>query len=261
MAGNLSDKQAEVYAKTRPTYPRELYEKLAALTPGHALAWDVGTGNGQAAIGVAQHYERVIATDVSESQLKHAMPHPRVQYIHTPLSLSDEELVTMLGGKNSIDLITVAQAVHWFDLPKFYSLVDRLLRKPGGLVAVWAYQGFKVSPTFDPILKRFIDTVMPYCNPNSQYVFNQYKTLPFPFESVGLGSEGNPYMMELHKEISFNGLVQLLKSVPAVTTAKEHGIDLLSKEVMEEFERDWGGPTLVKSVVCEIFMLTGRARM
>ncbi|OWM91477.1 hypothetical protein CDL15_Pgr017395 [Punica granatum] len=260
MAG-LFDKQAEVYAKARPTYPRELYEKLAALTPGHTLAWDVGTGNGQAAIGVAQHYEQVIATDVSESQLKHAMPHPRVQYIHTPLSLSDEELVTTLGGENSIDLITVATAAHWFDLPMFYSLVDRLLRKPGGLVAVWTYQGFEVSPTFDPILKRFTDTTMPYWKPNAQYVFDQYRTLPFPFESVGLGSEGSPYMMELHKEISFDGFMQLLKSVSAVTTAKEHGIDLLSEEVVKEFERAWGGPTLVRSVMCKLFMLTGRARI
>ncbi|KAL0332596.1 UNVERIFIED_CONTAM: putative methyltransferase DDB [Sesamum calycinum] len=107
---------------------------LAELTAHHSLAWDVGTGNGQAALGVAEHYKQVIATDVSESQLKFAMQHPRIRYLHTPLSMSDDELVNLIGTEGSVDLITVAQAVHWFDLPRFYSVASRLLRKPTGVV-------------------------------------------------------------------------------------------------------------------------------
>ncbi|KAJ6917099.1 hypothetical protein NC652_019473 [Populus alba x Populus x berolinensis] len=118
---------------------------LAALTPDHSLAWDVGTGNGQA---VAEHYKQEIATDISEEQLKRAIPHPRVHYLQTPLTMSDDELVHLLGGENSVDLITVASAVHWFDLEKFYPIVKRVLRKPGG------------------------------------HALECYKTLPFPFESV-----------------------------------------------------------------------------
>ncbi|KAK9930246.1 hypothetical protein M0R45_027289 [Rubus argutus] len=140
MAG-LYDKQAEVYAEARPTYPKEWYSMLAGLTPQHSLAWDVGTGNGQAAQDLTEHYERVVASDISESQLKHAIQHPRVRYIHTPMSISDDEMVNLIGGghENTVDLVTVATAVHWFDLPKFYSLVGRLLRKPGGIIAVWGY--------------------------------------------------------------------------------------------------------------------------
>ena len=103
---------------------------------------------------------------MSEAQLKLAMPHPRIRYLHTPLSITDDELVALIGGENSVDLVTVATAVHWFELPKFYSLVTRLLKKPGGVIAVWAYNDIVVSPTFDPILKRFRDTLLPYWDPN-----------------------------------------------------------------------------------------------
>ncbi|KAF8019148.1 hypothetical protein BT93_H3894 [Corymbia citriodora subsp. variegata] len=259
MAG-LFDKQAEIYTDARPTYPREWYQKLAALTPRHALAWDVGTGNGQAALGVAEHYQQVIATDVSESQLNYAIPHPRVRYIHTPPSISDDELLAMIGGENSVDLISVAQAIHWFDLPKFYSLVSRVIRRPGGMIAVWGYQAIQVSPSFDPILKKFLDATLPYWNPNVRYVFDQYKTLPFPFESVGLGSEGNPVALDIPKEVSFEGILGILRSWSAVTTAKDRGVELLSEGVVREFERAWGGTKLVRNVVYKAFMLAGKVK-
>ncbi|KAM2280855.1 hypothetical protein ACFX1S_041527 [Malus domestica] len=105
MAG-LFDKQADLYLDSRPTYPTEWYSKLADLTPHHTLAWDVGTGNGQAAVSVAEHYEQVIGTDVSEAQLQRAMPHPRVRYVHTPLTITDDELIALIGGENSVDLVT-----------------------------------------------------------------------------------------------------------------------------------------------------------
>ncbi|VVB12673.1 unnamed protein product [Arabis nemorensis] len=130
MAG-LFDKQADLYLDARPNYPAEWFSKLANLTDHHALAWDAATGNGQAALAVADHYERVIATDLSESQLKLATPHPKIDYRHIPSSMTDDELVELIGGENSVDLITVAQAVHWFDLPKFYAIAKRVLRKPG----------------------------------------------------------------------------------------------------------------------------------
>ncbi|KAF8018672.1 hypothetical protein BT93_H3540 [Corymbia citriodora subsp. variegata] len=227
----LFDKQAETYADARPTYPREWYQKLAALTPRHALAWDVGTGNG---LGVAEHYQQVTATDVIESQLNYAILHPRVRYIHTPPSISDDELLAMIGGENTIDLISVAQAIHWFNLPKFYSIVNRVPRRPGGVIAVWGYQAIHVSPTFDLLLKK--------------YMFDQYKTLPFSFESVGLGSEGNP---------EGNPVALNIPKESAVMTVKEEGVELLSKGVVREFERAWGGTKLVRNVVYKAFVLAG----
>lgn len=260
MAG-LFDKQAEIYQDARPTYPKKWYLMLADHTPLHSIAWDVGTGNGQAAVGVAEYYDQVIATDVSEAQLKHALRHPRVKYLQTPLSLSNDELLTMLGGEDSIDLVTVAQAVHWFDLPSFYSLVTRLLRKPGGVLAVWTYNDIVVSSTFDPIMKRFHDTTLPFWNPKIQYVFDGYKTLPFPFESIGLGSEGKPMPLDIPKELSFDMFLGMLRSWSAVTTAKEQGVDLLNEGMVKEFENAWGGTKLVRSVTYKAFLLAGKVKM
>jgi hypothetical protein len=79
----------------------------------------------------------VIATEVSTAQIEHAFPHPKVRYLHTPTSMSEDEFVTMLGGDNSVDLIISTTAVHWFDLPLFYSVTNRVLKKPHGIIAVW----------------------------------------------------------------------------------------------------------------------------
>lgn len=208
---------------------------------------------------VAEHYEKVIGSDVSENQLKCAVQHPRVQYIQTPLSLSEDELVALIGGEGCVDLVTVAQAVHWFDLPNFYSTVTRLLRKPGGgILAVWGYNDIVVSPTFDPVMKSFHDTTLPYWNPNIKHIFDGYHTLPFPFENVGLGSQGNPLSLDIPKHLSFEGFIGMLKSWSAVITAKEKGVDLLSEDVVKDMESAWGGPKLVRSVVYKAFMLAGK---
>ncbi|XP_057492379.1 uncharacterized protein LOC130777958 [Actinidia eriantha] len=260
MAG-LFDKQAEIYLDARPNYPKEWYSMLADRTTHHSLAWDVGTGNGQAALGVAEHYEQVIGTDVSEAQLKYAVPHPRVRYLHTPLSLSDDELVNLIGCEGRVDLVTVAQAVHWFDFPRFYSIVTRLLRKPGGVFAVWGYNDIVVSPIFDPVMKRFHDTTLPFWKPDIKHLFEGYRTLPFPFESIGLGSEGEPMPLDIPKKLSFDGFLGMLRSWSAVVMAKERGVDLLSEGVVKELACAWGGPNLVRSVVYKAFMVAGKVKL
>ncbi|KAL2528311.1 S-adenosyl-L-methionine-dependent methyltransferase superfamily protein [Forsythia ovata] len=261
MAGPF-DKQAAIYLDARPTYPKDWYSMLADCTSHHSLAWDVGTGNGQAAIGVAEHYEQVIGTDVSEEQLKYAIPHPKVRYVHTPLSMSDDELVTLIGGEGTVDLITVATAVHWFDLPRFYSVVTLLLRKPGGVLALWSYKNIKVSPTFDAAGLRWFQTTLPYRNSKVyHHVWDEYRTLPFPFESVGLGSEGNPLLLDIPKEVSFEGYLGFLRSWSAVATAKEQGVDLLPEGVVKELETAWGGAKLVRTVVYKAFMLAGKVKL
>ncbi|KAG6721499.1 hypothetical protein I3842_03G114600 [Carya illinoinensis] len=241
MAG-LFDKQAEIYLDARPTYPGEWYSKLAVLTPHHIVSelksdqYDMVLELRELIPSqpipfgpVAEHYEKVVGIDVSEDQLKLGRPHPRIRYLYTPESITDDELVAMIGGENSVDLVTVAQAVHWFDLPKFYSNVTRLLRKPGGVIAVWGY--------------------------------NQIVTLPFPFESVGLGSEGKPILLDIPKKLSFEGFLKLVRSWSAVTTAKDQAVDLLSDGVVKEFEHAWGGPGLVRSVVYKVFMIAGKVKL
>src|SRR5262245_48334367 len=120
---------AEEYAASRPGYPAELFAWLATEAGRHDTAWDAATGNGQAAWGLAGHFERVIATDVSAAQLQHACRHPRIEYRVAPAEASG-----LPAG--SVDLGTAAAAVHWFDLPRYYQEVLRVTR-PGGVVAVW----------------------------------------------------------------------------------------------------------------------------
>ncbi|KAH6769406.1 S-adenosyl-L-methionine-dependent methyltransferases superfamily protein [Perilla frutescens var. frutescens] len=260
MAG-LFDKQAEIYLEARPSYPAEWYKMLAELTPHHRLAWDVATGNGQAAFGVADHYEEVIATDISSAQLKHAKQRANIRYMHTPLSLSDDELMNSIGAEGSIDLITVAQAIHWFDLPRFYSIVKRLLRKPGGVIAVWGYNDIEVNPKFDAAAKCWYETTIPYWNSKISSLNAGYQSLPFPFESVGLGSEGNPLSLDIPKELSFEGYMRMVQSWSAVVAAKEQGVDLLSEEAVEELEAAWGGAGVVRSVVYKGFMVAGKVKV
>ncbi|CAK7354798.1 unnamed protein product [Dovyalis caffra] len=261
MADHLFNKQAAKYSDARPGYPSEWFSMLAALTPHRSLAWDVGTGNGQAAIGVAEHYKQVIATDISEEQLKHAIPHPQVQYVHTPLTISGDELVSLLGGENSVDLITAATAVQWFDLDKFYPIVKRVLRKPGGIIAVWCYGSMEFGPEIDCMLRSFFELSTPFQSQSFKIALGGYKTLPFPFESVGVGCEGQPLELDMRKEMSFEGLLKFLRSLPVVHIAKEQGVDLLTQELVKEFEKAWGEPKLVKTAVYKTYMLAGKVNL
>ncbi|OQU87082.1 hypothetical protein SORBI_3003G202500 [Sorghum bicolor] len=255
MAG-LFTEQAAVYAAARPAYPKDLFAKLSALTAHHRRAWDVGTGNGQAAIGVAEHYDSVVATDASVEQLRHATPHPRVRYLHTSDALPEDDLVAMLGGEASVDLITVALAVHWFDLPAFYGVACRVLRRPGGVIAVWGYN-YRMSPVED-MMARFFDTTLPYWDPRARYCTDGYRDLPFPFEDIGLGKEGEPASLDMEQEMSFEGLIGVLRSWSAVTTAKQQqGVDLLGERVVKELEEGWGGASLVRKVTYKGFLLAG----
>jgi ubiquinone/menaquinone biosynthesis C-methylase UbiE len=166
--------QAATYAKARPTYPAALFADLARLAPGHSLAWDAGTGNGQAAVALAAHFERVVATDPSEAQLAQAAPHPRVSY-----HVAAETNPTLASG--SVDLVTVAQAAHWFDRPKFYAEVRRVLR-PGGVVALWTYGLSEVTPEIDAVVHRFYSgTVGPYWPPERHHPETGYRELDFEF--------------------------------------------------------------------------------
>jgi len=173
---HFSDR-ARRYADARPTYPPALFAKLAAQAPGHALAWDCGTGNGQAALGLAVHFDAVLATDPSEAQLAHARPHPRVTYRIAPESRS-------WLPDHSADLVTAAQAAHWFELSLFNAEARRVLR-PGGLVAIWCYSLCRISPEIDPILGTFYrETVGPYWPPERRHTEDGYRSLEFPFEEL-----------------------------------------------------------------------------
>ena len=128
---DLFSLQAADYARFRPVYPPELYAWLAAQAPAKALAVDVGTGNGQAAVALARHFERVIGVEPSDDQRANATPAPNVEYRRGTAEATGVEAA-------SADLLTVAQAFHWFKHDAFFTEVRRVVR-PGGCVAFWCY--------------------------------------------------------------------------------------------------------------------------
>lgn len=166
------------YASFRPTYPAALFAWLAGIAPDHVLAWDCAAGSGQASLDLAAHFERVIATDASAAQIAVAVPHPRVAYRVAPAEVS--------GLPNAaVDLITVAQALHWFDLNRFYVEARRVL-KPGGVLAVWTYGVLAIAgEAVDARVQTFYrETVGPYWPPERRHVESGYRTLPFPFAEL-----------------------------------------------------------------------------
>ena len=168
---------AAVYRDARPRYPDALFGWLADQAPSRRLAWDAGCGNGQASTALADRFARVVATDPSAAQIAHALTHPHVEYRVEPAeqpSLADA----------SVDLVIVAQALHWFDLDAFHAQVRRVLR-PGGLVAEWSYAACTVTPAFDRHVDRlYHDLVGPYWPEERRLVEGGYRTLAFPFEPV-----------------------------------------------------------------------------
>src|SRR6266568_6165743 len=162
------------YAAFRPRYPDALFDFLADAAPARDAAWDCATGNGQAAIGLAHHFPRVIATDASEAQIAHATPDPRVTYRVAPAEASGLD-------DRSVDLVTAAQALHWFDRPKFWAEARRVLR-PRGVVAVWTYLLFEIAPEIDAIIREFYsDVVGPFWPPERHITEERYRTIEFPF--------------------------------------------------------------------------------
>jgi len=131
-------KQASEYTRYRPHYPAAIFAYLATLTVDHQLAWDCATGSGQAALGLANHFEKIIATDASDKQIANATAHDRITYM---VAAAEKTEI----ASRSVDLIVVAQALHWFHLEKFYAEVRRV-SKSGGVLAVWSYSLLRITP-------------------------------------------------------------------------------------------------------------------
>lgn len=167
-------KQTDVYLKARPTYPDAMFDYLAAQAPGKKLCWDCGTGNGQAAISLAQRFEKVYATDASPQQISNAIPRNNIEYRAVPAE--DSRLPA-----GSADLITVATAAHWFNLDLFYKEAERVAA-PGAVLAIWTYSSATISNDIDPIMEWFAyDLLHDYWPDGRWYVRNRYQTLPFPY--------------------------------------------------------------------------------
>ncbi len=223
------------YAAYRPSYPAALFRWLAESSPGRETAWDSGTGSGQAALGLAPYFRQIVATDASASQLEHAKPAVGVEYRVVPAESSGL-------GDRSVDLVTVAQALHWFDRPRFFAEVNRVLR-PGGLLACWMYNLMEVSPEFDQLVGHlYTDVVGPFWPGDRVLVDQGYRTIEFP------GPELTPPTFEMTEQWSLHHLVGYLRTWSAVTRyLKEKGQDPVAM-VEPELKAVWGDPDRTRTV-------------
>jgi SAM-dependent methyltransferase len=166
--------QADLYAKYRPNYPPELFQYIVGLTERRDAAWDCATGNGQSAKELTPYFKKVMATDISRKQLDNAAVASNIFYSVQPAERTDFE-------DHTFDLVTVSQALHWFNFHDFYNEVNRVGR-PGAILAVWAYSLLSVSPQVDKILQAYhFETLKDYWDNERKYVDEGYATLPFPY--------------------------------------------------------------------------------
>jgi len=225
---------AAEYREFRPAYPPELFAFLASLAPGRGLAWDCGTGNGQAAAGLAEHFEAVVATDASAKQIEQAEPHPKVKYAiataeHSPLTDA------------SVDLTVVAQALHWFDHDRFYPEVRRVSRL-GAVFAATCYFDVNVKDRVNRVLARFQDLVRPHWPAGRAWVDAGYTTIPFPFEPIRTPR----FELTLDSDLPrFLGYLQTWSATKVC--AKTTGGDPVAM-FAEAFAEAWGDPAAIQTV-------------
>jgi len=232
MKDNFST-QSDKYARFRPTYPGELFEYLLSIVPGRENAWDCGTGNGQVARVLAASFHNVMATDISQQQIDNAVRHEHIEY-----SVQRSEKTTFQD--DTFDLITVAQAIHWFDFDAFYAEVQRTIRT-GGVLAVIGYGLIQTNPVIDNIIGDFYRTIVgPYWDKERKYIDEDYKTIPFPYKDI------NAPVFENSVEWTFEHLIGYIGTWSAVKHyEKMQGHDPIDL-VRDMLKANWGNDRTIK---------------
>lgn len=236
---------AAVYHEARPDYPHALFDFLAGEAPACQLAWDAGCGNGQASVALAGRFKRIFATDPSATQIENAEARANVEYHVEPAeqcSLADA----------SVDLVTVAQALHWFDHARFYATVRRVLKRDG-VFAAWTYADCRVDAAIDAVKDHlYVDLTGPFWPPERAFVDSGYRTLPFPFEEI----EAPAFEMQVRWTLA--QFLAYLRSWSATQRyLKANGVDPVN-EIESDLTRSWGDPFAPRNVHWDFHLRCGR---
>jgi SAM-dependent methyltransferase len=220
-----------------------MFDYLGSLAPSRKLAWDCGTGNGQAAVGLASVFDHVVATDASAKQISNAQAHERVGYRVAPAENSGLE-------SRTIDLIMVAQALHWFDLDQFYAEVQRVL-KLNGVLAASAYNLLRIEPAIDRLVNRYYHEVVgPFWPPERKLVEN-FAEIRFPFHKI----DPPKFEMAVHWDLDhLVGYLRTWSTTQRFIAAK--GTDPL-EQIIDELRRAWGNPQQARSVIWPLTLRIG----
>jgi len=242
MTKNAFSNQAQWYAQYRPHYSPELFDFILSHVIGRGKAWDCGTGSGQVARVLANEFDIVEGTDISVEQLEQAVKKPNINYTHTPAENTTFE-------NNSFDLITVAQAIHWFDFDAFYEEARRT-SKEAALLAVIGYGRIRVNKEVDKIIEALYDKLFSrYFSENRKYVESHYQNIPFPFGEIPSPAFNTVLHWDLEKIAGY------FKSwSPTAKYLNDHGKDP-TLEAVEQLSARWSGKI---EVSFPVFVRLGR---
>jgi hypothetical protein len=233
------------YAQHRVTYPPELFEYVSDCAPAHDRAWDCATGTGQAAVGLTRHFREVVATDASPKQIEQALPDAKIIYRVAPAENSGIESTT-------VNVVTVAQALHWLKFDDFYAEVRRVCT-PGAIIAVWCYAGF---PTFggeiDILSGRVLDALDPYWPAEVAYVKDNYGAIPVPF------SELPPPKAASEVEWDFGRMVGVAVSSSAGQRFSAKNGEAHFESLFEELSAVWGNHETKRHGTQPLYTRVGR---
>ena len=218
---------AAVYAKARPDYPAKLFEYLARLCDCRDIAWDCACGSGQASLGLASHFKAVLASDASLEQLIRAPEQPAVQYVQG--QAEDRFLAA-----DTVDLICIGQAVHWFDANRFFTIAHTVL-KQRAVIAAWCYGLTKISGAIDEIVDYLYEPVLgAYWPAERRMVENAYQDLNFPFKEIAAPG------FVLEKYWSLTELLNYLESWSALQRYIKANEKNPLADLKEDFSQAWG---------------------
>lgn len=233
------------YAQFRPDYPASLFEFLARQAPHQKLALDSASGNGQAAMSLLKYFERVIASDSSFNQIAQS---PNSPHLFKMVAKAEESAI----AADTVALITVAQAAHWFDHQAFWTEAKRVL-SPGGLVAIWSYQLARCLPAVDTVIDYFYTQVVgPYWPPERDHVDAAYETIPFPLQPVATPEWIMQANWNLHQ---LQGYLETWSASQQYCKAMGHApLPVIEKDLLEA----WGTPQTVRTILWNLVLKVGR---
>jgi ubiquinone/menaquinone biosynthesis C-methylase UbiE len=239
--------QSSDYAKYRPGYPDELFAYLSSITNEHHRAWDCAAGNGQAALSLAHHFDEVIATDASEKQIQNAKSHPKIKYKVVPAENSGIE-------SDSVDLITVATAIHWLNLEKFYQEARRTL-KPGGTLAIWNYSRSNVNEAVDRVTDYYMEEIVgSYAAPDFWRGVNAETDIDFPFERIKTPE------FKIRQNWSFKEYVNYIMTwSPTRNYIKKKNSNPLEL-IFDEFKNAWGDENEEKEIIWKLTLKAAKVK-
>ena len=252
MVGRTKDyfsKQSKAYQQFRPSYPQALFDFFESLLPDGAIIWDCAAGSGQASVHYSDKVACVVATDQSDKQLAHAPAHPRVHYAQSMAEVTP-------FPDHSVDMVTVAQALHWFDFDAFFREAKRVVR-PGGVVAAWTYSFLDVTRALgteiDAAIRTFYyDVIGPHWPPERRFVDERYTTIPFPLAPI----EAPQISIEVSWDL--DGVMGYLATWSSVQRYKDAGFDDPLPEFRRMLEAVWPTDEVLGPVHWPLALKIGR---